>query len=197
MSHYDTLGVDPKATLQQIKQAYFEKALQLHPDINPGLEKDAGKFQEVSNAYEVLRDASKRAAYDAARAGLGKPDFGSSMGWKPSGAAPGSDPFEEAFQRWWREQGMGPEQEDPQMRREREAVDMRARAAAWEAEKLEALENKARMERMRQRAATAKAVRNAQTLARFWQTQGRLTWQDAAACSLFVASLAGLSQLWQ
>ena len=55
----------------------------------------------------------------------------------------------------------------------------------------------ARMERMRQRAATAKAVRNAQTLARFWQTQGRLTWQDAAACSLFVASLAGLSQLWQ
>ena len=53
MSHYDTLGVDPKATLQQIKQAYFEKALQLHPDINPGLEKDAGKFQEVSNAYEV------------------------------------------------------------------------------------------------------------------------------------------------
>ena len=37
---------------------------------------------------------------------------------------------------------MGPEQEDPQMRREREAAEMRARAAAWENEKLEAAENK-------------------------------------------------------
>ncbi len=54
MSHYDTLGVDPKATLQQIKDAYREKALRFHPDINPGKEQaDAGKFQEVSNAYEV------------------------------------------------------------------------------------------------------------------------------------------------
>ncbi len=54
----------------------------------------------------------------------------------------------------------------------------------------------ARMDRVRQRTATAKAVRNARTLARFWQTQGRLTWQDAAVCSLFVASLAGIAQLW-
>ena len=53
MSHYDTLGVDPKATLQQIKDAYREKALRFHPDINPGTEQDAGKFQEISNAYEA------------------------------------------------------------------------------------------------------------------------------------------------
>ena len=53
MSHYDTLGVDPKATLQQIKEAYRDKALRFHPDINPGADQDAGKFQEVSNAYEV------------------------------------------------------------------------------------------------------------------------------------------------
>lgn len=195
MSHYDTLGVDSKATLQQIKEAYRDKALRFHPDINPGADQDAGKFQEISNAYEVLRDPTKRAAYDAARTGLGKPDFGSSMGWTPS-SKPGADPFEEAFQRWWRDQGMGPEQEDPQMRREREAAEMRARAAAWENEKLEAAENRARFARVRQRTATAKAVRNARHLARFWQTQGRLTWQDAAVCSLFAASLAGIAQLW-
>ena len=54
----------------------------------------------------------------------------------------------------------------------------------------------ARFARVRQRTATAKAVRNAKTLARFWQTQGRLTWQDAAICSLFAASMAGIAQLW-
>ena len=40
---------------------------------------------------------------------------------------------------------MGPEQEDPQMRREREAAEMRARAAAWENEKMEAAENKVQL----------------------------------------------------
>ena len=57
-------------------------------------------------------------------------------------------------------------------------------------------DGQARFARVRQRAGTAKAVRNARTLARFWQTQGRLTWQDAAICSLFAASMAGIAQLW-
>ncbi|XP_023515316.1 chaperone protein dnaJ GFA2, mitochondrial-like [Cucurbita pepo subsp. pepo] len=62
--YYDTLGVNKNATASEIKKAYYGLAKKLHPDTNkddPDAEK---KFQEVSKAYEVLKDEDKRRQYD-------------------------------------------------------------------------------------------------------------------------------------
>ncbi len=62
--YYETLEISKSATQDEVKKAYRKKALQFHPDRNPG---DAGaekKFKEISEAYEVLSDESKRKAYD-------------------------------------------------------------------------------------------------------------------------------------
>ncbi|XP_022991892.1 chaperone protein dnaJ GFA2, mitochondrial-like [Cucurbita maxima] len=64
-NYYDTLGVNKNATASEIKKAYYGLAKKLHPDTNkddPDAEK---KFQEVSKAYEVLKDEDKRQQYDA------------------------------------------------------------------------------------------------------------------------------------
>lgn len=74
--YYEILGVPKGATQDEIKKAYRKKALQFHPDKNPGDVEAEAKFKEVSEAYEVLSDAKKREMYDrygkdAARAGAG------------------------------------------------------------------------------------------------------------------------------
>jgi molecular chaperone DnaJ len=58
------LGVARDAGADDLKKAYRKLAMQLHPDRNPGDAKSEARFKEVSEAYEVLRDDQKRAAYD-------------------------------------------------------------------------------------------------------------------------------------
>jgi molecular chaperone DnaJ len=61
---YEVLGVARDATDADIKKAYRRLAMKLHPDRNPGDPEMEGKFKEAKEAYEVLKDSQKRAAYD-------------------------------------------------------------------------------------------------------------------------------------
>ncbi|HTZ86690.1 MAG TPA: molecular chaperone DnaJ [Solirubrobacteraceae bacterium] len=62
--YYKTLGVDKKATPEQIKKAYRKLARQYHPDRNPGDKEAEAKFKEISQAHDVLGDPEKRKQYD-------------------------------------------------------------------------------------------------------------------------------------
>jgi len=62
--YYDILEVSKTATDDEIKKAYRKKAMQYHPDRNPGNKEAEAKFKEAAEAYEVLKDSNKRAAYD-------------------------------------------------------------------------------------------------------------------------------------
>lgn len=62
--YYKILGVDKSSSAKDIKKAYYELAKKYHPDTNKGDPSAQKKFQEVSEAYEVLSDESKRRQYD-------------------------------------------------------------------------------------------------------------------------------------
>ena len=62
--YYEVLGVSRDANDQELKSAYRKQALKYHPDRNPGDHAAEEKFKEASEAYQVLSDADKRAAYD-------------------------------------------------------------------------------------------------------------------------------------
>ena len=61
---YEVLGVSKDADEKAIKSAYRKLAMANHPDRNAGDEAAAERFKEASEAYEVLKDSQKRAAYD-------------------------------------------------------------------------------------------------------------------------------------
>jgi len=85
--YYDVLGVPKTANARDIKKAYYKLAKEYHPDTTE--KKDAAttkKFQEVSEAYEVLSDEAKRKNYDTY--GMGGDPFGG-QGSYPGGRAPG------------------------------------------------------------------------------------------------------------
>jgi molecular chaperone DnaJ len=85
---YRVLGVDKKASADDIKKAYRKLARQYHPDRNPGNTQAEERFKEVSAAYDVLGDVDKRKQYDrgtlfgGGRPGAGGP--GSPGGFDPS-----------------------------------------------------------------------------------------------------------------
>ena len=98
--YYATLGVPKNANGKDIKKAYYQLAKQYHPDSNQGDPTSMKKFQEVSEAYEVLSDDDKRAQYD---------NFGSGAG-SGSGAGQAQDPFRDfqqqgGFRRAGRQRG--------------------------------------------------------------------------------------------
>ena len=62
--YYEILGLQKGASDDEIKKAYRNLAKEHHPDLNPGDTESEHKFKEASNAYEVLKDPQKRAAYD-------------------------------------------------------------------------------------------------------------------------------------
>src|SRR6185312_11707022 len=61
---YELLGVQRNAGADEIKKAYRKMAMQYHPDRNPGDKKAEQAFKEINEAYDVLKDEQKRAAYD-------------------------------------------------------------------------------------------------------------------------------------
>lgn len=63
-NYYEILGVSRNASAKDIKKAYYQLAKKYHPDTNKGDPDSSKKFQEVSEAYEVLSDDAKRKEYD-------------------------------------------------------------------------------------------------------------------------------------
>lgn len=62
--YYELLGLSRTASADEIKKAYRKKALQFHPDKNPGDSEAESRFKEISEAYEVLSDDNKKQVYD-------------------------------------------------------------------------------------------------------------------------------------
>lgn len=97
--YYETLGVQRNAGEQDLKSAFRKLAKEFHPDRNPGDKSAEQKFKDVSEAYEVLKDPQKRAAYDqyghaAFEQGGGR---GPGGGFGPDFASSMSDIFEDLF----------------------------------------------------------------------------------------------------
>ncbi|MCL4168810.1 UNVERIFIED_CONTAM: hypothetical protein GTU68_012359, partial [Idotea baltica] len=62
--YYETLGIAKSASAAEIKKAYRKKAIEFHPDKNPGDAKAEESFKKAAEAYEVLSDSDKKARYD-------------------------------------------------------------------------------------------------------------------------------------
>src|SRR5271155_859548 len=94
--YYETLEVERTADESRLKAAFRKLAMKWHPDKNPGDATSEVRFKEINEAYEVLKDGDKRAAYDrfghaAFEQGSGGPGFGAGF------ASSFSDIFEDLF----------------------------------------------------------------------------------------------------
>lgn len=117
--YYEVLGVSRDASDQELKSAYRKQALKYHPDRNPGDHAAEEKFKEASEAYQVLSDAEKRAAYDRfGHAGVGASGSGGFGGF--SGSVDLGDIFGDLFGEMF---NMGGSQQRPT--RQRRGEDLR------------------------------------------------------------------------
>ena len=87
IDYYETLGISKESSPDEIKKAYRKKALQFHPDRNPGDAEAERNFKSAAEAYEVLSDPEKRKIYDT---------YGAD-GLKGAGRDPGFRGFEDIF----------------------------------------------------------------------------------------------------
>src|SRR5450432_1038040 len=95
--YYTTLGVNRDASEEDIKKSYRKLAMKHHPDRNPDDKASEEKFKEAKEAYEILTDARKRAAYDQfGHAGV-DPAMGAAGARGFSGGAEGFGGFADAF----------------------------------------------------------------------------------------------------
>ena len=95
--YYEVLGVDTNADAKEIKKAYRRVAMKYHPDRNPDDPDADEKFKEATEAYDVLTDGEKRAAYDQfGHAGV-DPSMGGGAGGFGAGAGNFSDIFGDVF----------------------------------------------------------------------------------------------------
>ncbi|MBY6083255.1 MULTISPECIES: molecular chaperone DnaJ [Ruegeria] len=91
--YYEVLGVSKGASADEIKKAFRRKAKELHPDRNKDNPDAEALFKEANEAYDVLRDADKKAAYDR----FGHAAFENGMGGGQRGGGFGSGDFSSAF----------------------------------------------------------------------------------------------------
>jgi molecular chaperone DnaJ len=78
--YYATLGVDKKATPEEIKKAYRKLARRYHPDRNPDDKQAEARFKEISQAHDVLSDPEKRKQYDSGSGPFANPGAGGGFG---------------------------------------------------------------------------------------------------------------------
>jgi molecular chaperone DnaJ len=100
--YYKTLGADKSASADELKKAYRKLAMKYHPDRNKDNPEAEKKFKEINQAYDILKDEEKRAAYDrygaaAFDGSMGGGGGGGGFGGFGGGAGGFSDIFEDVF----------------------------------------------------------------------------------------------------
>jgi molecular chaperone DnaJ len=95
IDYYELLEVERTADEKTLKTSYRRLAMECHPDRNPGCEKSEAKFKAISEAYDILKDPQKRAAYDR----YGKAAFeNGGMGGSARGGGAGFSDFSDIFE---------------------------------------------------------------------------------------------------